>query len=205
MSVNFTNLFNPSKNKKPSLRDKFLSRLFGIFNEEIVNIWVSREGSPYTNEGRPAIIDTDGKRYTLDFTFRSKSDPSKLFICEAKCELEYDKYQRLLLENLQHIENHNKPRKRAFQIFLEMAQNPSKYRTKVDGDEKQISGSILIWGSVNPIKVHEIKSHYGFADILSIENMINDLVNEQNQQYVEFLEKKFGWCEDLFKSLGGRQ
>ncbi len=34
-------------------REKFLSRLFGIFSEEIVNIWYQYEDLPYENLGMP--------------------------------------------------------------------------------------------------------------------------------------------------------
>jgi hypothetical protein len=38
-----------------SARDKFLSRLFGIFSEEIVRIWCRAPDAPYEDLGRPTI------------------------------------------------------------------------------------------------------------------------------------------------------
>ncbi len=56
-------------------RDKFFSRLFGIFNEEIVRCWGKAPQAPYEEIGRPTVKSIGAKRgYTLDFTFRSKSE-----------------------------------------------------------------------------------------------------------------------------------
>lgn len=40
---------------KDPARDNFLSRLFGMFNEDIVRYWARDEQAPYENEGRPTL------------------------------------------------------------------------------------------------------------------------------------------------------
>jgi len=55
-------------------RDAFLSRLLGIFSEEIVRLWCDDLRAPYKNLGRPTIKDaTSSRGTTLDFTFQSRS------------------------------------------------------------------------------------------------------------------------------------
>jgi len=70
-------------------RDKFISRFFGIFSEEIANIYFCSPYSEYTNLGRPNIS-INNKHYILDFTLKNKNN-GKIYICEMKCEMQYMK------------------------------------------------------------------------------------------------------------------
>lgn len=59
-------------------RDNYLSRLFGIFAEDIVRYWCADGRAPYEDLGRPSLF-SDGvyRGYTLDFTLRERSsDPA---------------------------------------------------------------------------------------------------------------------------------
>src|SRR6266496_4310513 len=96
-----------------SSRDKFLSRLFGIFSEDIVRIWCNDPRSPYENIGRPTIKPAvGGKGYTLDFALR-REQTGAIFISEMKCELEYEGYKYLVLASPSQLKHHKGA---AFQI-----------------------------------------------------------------------------------------
>jgi len=60
---------------------------------------------------------------------------------------------------------------------------------------------ILIWGAVNESKKQDIISTYGFEDILSLENIISELIYTQNAEYADFIQEKSIWCEELFGYL----
>ena len=80
-------------------RDKFLSRLFGIFNDEVVGAWCSLPNTPYEDLGRPNLKRSDENRgHILDFTLRDHAN-GRLYIAEMKCELEYEGYRYLLLDS----------------------------------------------------------------------------------------------------------
>jgi hypothetical protein len=183
------------------VRDKFLSRMFGIFNEEVVRIWCRDANSPYIDLGRPTLVRTDGvgRGSTLDFTLQNQDGLD--FVAELKCELEYDEYRYLVLRRPDQLEHHCK--KTAFGRFLHMA-NPEKrnrYQVTVNGDMLQIAGAILIWGSVTEEGHDEVMQQYRFADILSVEDMVWDLLMWNNQEYHQFLRDRNNWCQSLFYGL----
>ena len=91
-------LFSDLFRSDSSTRDKFLSRLFGIFSEEIVRCWASAPEAPYEDLGRPTVKapTNESRGYTLDFTFRSKADDA-IYIVEMKSELQYQNYKYLIL------------------------------------------------------------------------------------------------------------
>ena len=67
--MNFESLFITEKKpfKGKSERDKFLSRVFGIFSDRIVEIWCQNPKAPFSNIGRPTIFyDEEGKAYEIN-------------------------------------------------------------------------------------------------------------------------------------------
>jgi hypothetical protein len=179
-------------------RDKFLSRLFGIFSEEIVRCWASDERSPYRNLGRPTIKSLDGtRRCTLDFTFESNTD-GKVYVAELKCELEYQDYKYLTLESPEQLVHHSKE---AFRIFLELAEDPNLFTVTVGGKPLSVSGSILIWGSLAESGRASVIEKHGLQGILSLEAIIIDLVTWQNKDFAELLDKYQTWTTGLFSGL----
>jgi hypothetical protein len=88
--MNFQNAFKTNSVE----RDRFLSRVFGIFSEEIVRIWCRSEISDFTDLGRPTIkeVDSETRGSTLDLTLQSKSS-GKIYVAEMKCELQYQNYK----------------------------------------------------------------------------------------------------------------
>jgi hypothetical protein len=54
-----------------SPRDKYLSRLFGLFNEDVVRHWCGLPETPYTDLGRPTLkVPGEVRGYTLDFSLQ---------------------------------------------------------------------------------------------------------------------------------------
>ncbi len=180
-------------------RDKFLARLFGIISEEIVRCWGKAPQAPYEDLGRPTLKEQSGSKRgsTLDFTFRSKDDGS-VYVVEMKCELEFEHYRYLVLESASQLYHHKQP---AFQRFLEVAKDQSRYTVFVSGRPQPVNGSILIWGSYTDQGRIRVRDYYGFSDILSVENMIRDLLLWHNQDYLDVLQRYADWCGHLFDGL----
>ena len=179
-------------------RDKFFSRLFGIFNEEIVRCWGKAAQAPYEEMGRPTIKSIGAKRgSTLDFTLRSKSD-GLVYVAEMKCELEYENYRYLTLESPSQLDHHSKE---AFRIFLDAAQNVSSYIVTVKGRPQAINGSILVWGRYTEEGRASVMDQHCFADVLSLETIISDLQTWHNQDYTVLIHKYETWCGELFAGL----
>ena len=77
--------------------DKFLSRLFGLFSEDVVRHWCRCPEARYGDLGRPYLrFPTERYGHTLDFTLRDRQT-GETFVAELKCELEYDNYRYLRL------------------------------------------------------------------------------------------------------------
>lgn len=184
--------------KGNSSRDKFLSRLFGIFNEKIVRIWCNNSRSPFEDLGRPTIYTQDKRYFTLDFLLKDQSD--RTFITEMKCEIEYQKYKYFTLTEAKQVERHKK--KRAFELLLHLANNPSQYRIGQAGNDVTITGTALVWGKVLPPAVKEIKECFGFDHVLSLENMISDLIGWEDRAYKGLITEYSCWCNELFLGLG---
>jgi len=179
-------------------RDKFLARLFGIFSEEIVKIWCESKGTLYGNLGRPRIfIPPSKKGYTLDFALKSRNN-GKIYVAEMKCWVEYQNYKFLTLQSADQLTELSSP---AFDAFLEVAKNPSCCQVKVEGETKPVAGAVLIWGDVSRAGRKSVRKRTGISEVLSLKEMIDDLVKCGNKSYVDFLNKLNLWCNDLFKNL----
>lgn len=183
-----------------SKRDKFLSRLFGIFSEDIVRYWCNNKNSKYSDMGRPTLWAGNQHFPPLDFSFRDHS--GKTFIGEQKCELEYQGYQYLELSSLNQVERHQRE-KSAFRRFLDMAKDPESYTVKINRSVEFVHGAILVWGRINKNKKNEIKKYFHLHDILTIEEMVNDLIKWKDPDYFEYINTKYIWMTDLMSKLSG--
>ncbi len=56
MHDSFREIFKQSDGARVDQRAKFLSRLFGIFSEKIVDVWARDERAPYEGLGRPKTL-----------------------------------------------------------------------------------------------------------------------------------------------------
>ena len=181
-------------------RDKFLSRIFGIFSEEIVRIWCTNPKSSYENLGRPVLKKTANERgLVLDFTLKSNTD-GRVFIAEQKCELQYQNYKYLKLKSLSQLDHH---KGEAFTRFRDLAKNPSRYIVTANGKKVHSTGAILIWGSVDKNSVNMIKQETGIHDILSLEIIISDLLRWVDPEYQRLINEREKWCQELFTALAG--
>lgn len=179
-------------------RGKFLSRIFGIFSEEIVRIWAADPLCAYEDLGRPTIRTRSvEKGYTLDFTLREKST-GLIFVTELKCEIEYQNYKYMVLSHPDQLRHHKKP---AFDALLQAALNCKDQETFVCGRKIEPDGAILIWGSVTPEGRAAVIRRHAFVEVLSIEQIIEDLCLWENVAYSRHLEERKRWCVELFDGL----
>lgn len=181
-------------------RDKFLSRVFGIFSENIVRLWCGNSNSKYSDLGRPTLYHSNEKKgRTIDFTF--KNDSGNIYIGELKCELEYQNYKFIELDSIDQLNHHSS--KKAFQRFLAIAKDINSYKVRIKGKETAVNGSILVWGRVNENNKRKIVEHFNFHDILSIENMVNDLIEWEDVDWIKYVETKYRWMTELRSNLLG--
>jgi len=182
-------------------RDKFISRFFGIFNEDIALIYFMSPYSKYNNLGRPTIK-KELEKYTLDFTLQDKNT-NEIFICEMKCEIQYQNYKRLELNNKEQIKLH---KKNAFIYFLDIANNMNNYVIEINKKIIKINGIILLWGKVtNDCKIiNDIKDTYNIKDILSLENMINIMIDNNYQEYYNYIFEKKEWLNTFIDYIGAK-
>lgn len=199
--MDFDRIFDTKREdlKNTDTRDKFLSRVFGIFNEEIVRIWCRSTNSHFNEIGRPTIKKIGDKTLgsTLDFTFQNK-ETKKNYVCEMKCEIQYQNFKYLKLTSINDFTHHNKI---AFKRFLELALNPIDFEVKVLSKNLEIHGAILIWGQVDPLSINSICHKTGFFEVWSLEMIINDLLKTNNPEYTAFLNQRQLWLNYLFNEL----
>jgi hypothetical protein len=161
----------------PPEKGSFLSRVFGVFNEEIIRIWARDSRSPYNiHERRPTLYE-NGKNYTLDFLLEKKGD---LFVSEMKCEIQYQNYRYWRLNSTSQLMHHRT--KRAFELFLNLSQDPSSVLVKA-GEAVKIKGTVLVWGAATDQGVAEVTGEFGISDVLTVESCIKDLSTWGNQEY----------------------
>jgi len=199
--VNFNQIFdtNNTNVKLNEPRDKFLSRIFGIFNEEIVRIWCRSKNSEYQDLGRPTVYERDRsiRGSTLDFTLKEKQG-GKTYVSEMKCEIQFENFKYFQLNKLSQLNHHNKT---AFNRFLGVAKDPKKFVVRVKGKETKVHGAILIWGKTDPDAIEDICKSKSLNKILSLEDIINDLIEIENQEYFELLNQKKEWINYLLTGL----
>ena len=193
-----------SFNQEKYERNKFLARIFGIFNEEIVRIWCKSPTTPYIDLGRPTIYAKNAKKgNTLDFTLMKKGT-GEIFIAEMKSWLAYNKYKFLELDSDFDFETYA-GKSTSFKNFLKLTKNPKKFKVKIKKNKKRevktAEGGILIWPVVKETSKKSLCEKYGFHDILSLEDIISDLIKEKNVEYINFLKEKKSWIDYLFSNL----
>jgi hypothetical protein len=180
-------------------RDKFLSRLFGLFSEDVVRHWCGCPEAQYQNLGRPYLRPVgETKGYTLDFTLRNRE--AKTFVAELKCELEWDHYKYLRLTDASQLAHHTRA---AFQKLLDFAKNQSAYSVTVGGKPMAVNGAVLVWGATTPAGCEAVRSTYGFADVLSVETMLHDLRQWHCEPWMARVAEVGKWCSELTEFLGG--
>jgi len=178
-------------------RDNYLSRLFGMFSEDIVRFWSAHEEAPYRYLGRPTLW-ADGQFATLDFALQSRSD-QRIYVAEQKAELAFEGYRYLRLTDAQQVAHH--AHMRAFAWLLDAARDPGARVAKVAAKPISVAGAILVWGAVTAGGCAAVKATYGFADVLSLEDMLADLRTWGDEAWRARLATLESWSNDLFRAL----
>ena len=180
-------------------RGPYLSRLFAFFSEEVVRHWAGCDQAPYRDIGRPVVWDEAGDRYhVLDFTLERRID-GRTFVAELKCEIEFEGYRYLALHGPEQVKHHELGA--AFQKFLRLAREPTSLRVTIGGKPVAVDGCALVWGVTSAEGRHAAMRHYGLADVLSIETMLQDLQNWQPETWAECVQKRRRWSDELFDWL----
>ena len=182
----------------PTARGKYLSRVFGIFSEEIVRLWASDSRAPYEDLGRPTLRRVGEKKgSTLDFSLRSRT-MGKVYAAELKCEIEYQDYRYFVLDESAQLDHHNKA---AFHALLAAAAKDPDQRAYVGKKEVRIDGAILIWGAAMSAGRAAVINDKRFFDVLTLAEIIADLRAWGCEPYQVLLEQRRAWSNDLFDAL----
>lgn len=203
--MDFNTLLGVNNKDTDKVRNKFLARVFGIFNEEIVRIWCNNPDSPFEEMGRPTISSAEKQKpYTLDFTFRHREN-NNVYIVELKSWIEYDNH-RYLKYPFEIFESSFINKSPAFKAFLDLAVTPENYQVIVkEKDNKRIkmniSGSILILPVVDEREKEAYVKKYHLHNILSLENIINQLIIKGDAKYKKLLGDRKRWFDDFINGL----
>ena len=190
------------RSSKPA-RDKFLSRLFGLFSEDIVRYWCNCPQAAYEDLGRPTLkVPGASRGPTLDVTLCNRAT-GKLFFAEMKSKLEFENYRYLRLETALQVQHHHVPSgaPTAFKRFVRLIKDPSCINVFVAGKSVTVFGTILSWGAISPDGVTSTLSEYGFADVLSVESMLDDLARWGTADWSERLNQIRDWSNELLDDL----
>jgi len=137
--------------------DKFLSRLFGLFSEDVVRHWCRCPEAQYEDLGRPYLrLPTERYGHTLDFTLRDRKT-SKTYVAEVKAELEYDNYRYLSLMDASQLTHHQGA---VFGKLFDLATDRSCIPVTVGGKPMAVDGVVLIWGATTPEGCEAVRSTY---------------------------------------------
>jgi hypothetical protein len=181
-------------------RDKYLARLFGLFAERIVHTWCACPQARYEDLGRPTLYPPGSARgSTVDFTLRDRTN-GNIYVAELKSELEYYGYRYLRLTNPSQLTHHTSP---AFIRFLEVARNSQALTVRCSGNPIQANGAILVWGATSAEGHNLVMADFGFADVLSLEEMTVDLGDWSPEQWVTLMAEYRTWSNQLFDFLAG--
>ncbi|MDR2858090.1 MAG: hypothetical protein LBV50_09610 [Novosphingobium sp.] len=184
----------------PAARGKFLSRVFGIFSESIVQIWAEDERAPYRNLGRPTLCATSPVRNpTLDFLFECRRT-GRRFVAEQKCEIEFNGFRYFTLTGPHQLKHHNKP---AFAAFLAAANGsvPAARDWKVGNQRVTVDGAVLVWGAVTPEGRAAVMEETGLHDVIGLDRIIAECAKWKPDAYCRLVNDRRRWCEELFAFL----
>jgi len=202
-----------SNNNMNGYKANYLSRVFGIFYEDLIKHCWGTEG--YILLGRPSVYDKNKRYKTYDYMVEKDR---KRFIVEAKCYVAYEDFKHIeltleLLKKWDKTSGKKFPDKDAFQFFLELGTKREPYEeytffyTDKDGKKSAFepTGKILIWARVKKgeDEKKKIKEEYNFSDLFSVEDMMNKNKNKKNDAYYQYILNRKKWTDELFKKLLG--
>lgn len=179
-------------------RDNYLSRLFGIFGEDVVRHWCADSRARYVDLGRPVLWSEGRNRHTLDFTLRDR-ETNRTFVAELKSELAFDNYRYLRLRAPDQLRVGK--RGAAFDAFLTLGRDTTAYEVRVDKRPVETSGAILVWGAITPEGRTSVIERFGLADVLSLEAMIEQLDAWGSSTWRQRVDDLKAWSDQLFGYL----
>ncbi len=190
--MTFDGLFPPADPE----RSRFLDGLFSLFAREVVHCWATDDHAPFVDLGKPILRQPGGARGSpLDFAFqerRRKHAYGVVLYCDPTGDGPLKDASQITALSAT----------RTFAAFLDAAAQPSAYSLSVGGADHPLVGSILIWSSLESKKTRAtIRKTYAFHDILSVEDIIRDLIEWRNRDYQMLLDRRAAWCYDFFRGL----
>lgn len=66
----------------------------------------------------------------------------------------------------------------------------------------EADGAVLVWGATTPAGCEAVRATYRFADVLSIEEMLDDLRRWQSELWMARVAQVGDWCHELTQFLG---
>lgn len=117
---------------------------------------------------------------------------------ELKCELEYQSYRYLTLTDPSQLEHHCKP---AFKLLLQADADPAQVGVGTAKGPSTVHGAILVWGDATARGKETTIAKYGFADILTVSSMNQDLNRWESAEWKAFISHRRGWTMELFDGL----
>jgi hypothetical protein len=188
-------------------RDNFVARVFGIFNEMPVRLWGSDSRARFTDRGRPVIQKVGvTAKYTLDFTLEDHQ--GRRFVAEQKCWTAWNGGSLLALEKAEQVRQTTRidgSSAEAMKAFLDFAQNPSSYSVTTSvGGAFNPAGAILVWPIVTDPGRSACVTEFGFAEVLSIEDVVKELLSWPSQAWLDYTQRRHRGCERLFEFLEGK-
>ena len=175
-------------------RNHFTISVFNLFSQEIVECWVQDSHSPFTDRGKGSLRKSGASRgIGLDLAVEYRKQVYGMLL---RCDLEADKP----LTNPAQIVQDTK----SFKLLLDAAATPTKYTVLIDSKKHDLGGVILVWSSVDEKAVRAARRQYALADILSLEQIISDLIAWGNRDFQMLLDRRVAWSHDLFKALRKR-
>ena len=174
-------------------RDAFMANVFNLFSHDIVRCWVRDDQSPYDDLGKATLRKSGASRgQGLDFGFGRRKQAYAVLL---KCDPAADK----TLSEPAQIKQANTTK--TFAMYLDAASHPDKYQIVTSSETYPASGSVLIWSGVDPKAGRTIKKAFNFHDLLSLEQIIADLIVWHNRDFHMLLDHRVAWSHDLFKGL----
>jgi hypothetical protein len=115
-----------------------------------------------------------------------------------KCWITWEDYRYLRLMNAGQLQALTGP---AFVEFLAFARHPAEYQVFVNSKAVETNGAVLIWGAATP-EGRSAAVAQGIADVLTVEEMLNDLHIWQPVAWQQFVDQRRQWANELFDYLG---
>lgn len=195
-------IFNDTLNTKQA---NFLSRIIGIFSEDVVRFWLENKKCKYNFLGRPQVwTENDSKKYSLDYLLQDKKT-KKCYIAEQKCFFGFKDGKLKKISEAETFSivfdkwsNEKRNHTVAWARFIEF-NNDS--HVSIKNKKCDVSGKILVWASCDKKAKKDFQKKHNIFDVVSFEQVIRDLNKWEDRKYLGFLKDRKKWINQLFNSL----